>query len=108
MAYEILFSDRWGQVLAKDFTMCSIYFSNLLLWKIHGIASINFDCFTTDESNKVKISREIMRYQGYFFKIAVGPRLRRYLKLRRNDVNSNNNRKSPYVGYGCFDRWYCG
>ena len=30
---------------------------------------------------------------------------RRYLKLRRNNVNNNSNRKSPHVGYG-FDRCY--
>ena len=41
----------------------------------HGIASINFDCFTIDESNQVKISRKIMRCQGYFLKIALGTRL---------------------------------
>ena len=35
----------------------------------------NFDCFTTDQSNQIKISREIMRCQGYFLKIALGTRL---------------------------------
>ena len=42
----------------------------------HGTAEINFDCFAIDESNQVKISREIMRCQGYFFKIDLGTRLR--------------------------------
>ena len=32
------------------------------------IASNNSDCFIIDESNQVKISREIMRCQGYFLK----------------------------------------
>ena len=32
-----------------------------------GITQINFDCFTIDESNQVKIFSEIMRCQGYFF-----------------------------------------
>ena len=36
---------------------------------------MNFDCFTIDESNQVKISRVIMRCQGYFLKIALGTRL---------------------------------
>ena len=42
---------------------------------MYEIGSINFDCFTIDESNQVKISREIMRLQGYFYKIAIGTRL---------------------------------
>ena len=32
-------------------------------------------CFTIDESNEVKISREVMWCQGYFLKIALGARL---------------------------------
>ena len=32
-----------------------------------GIAQINFDCFTIDESSQVKVFSEIMRCQGYFF-----------------------------------------
>ena len=45
------------------------------LWTIHGISKINFDCFTIGESNQLKISREIMRYQGYFLKITLRTRL---------------------------------
>ena len=61
--YEISFSD----------TLSTIYRSNQPLWKIHGIAQIN--CLAIDESNQVKISREIMRCQGYFLKIALVKRL---------------------------------
>ena len=60
-----------------EFTLRFLYRLNQPLWKIHGIASINFNCFTIDESNQVKISREIMRCQGYFFKIALGTRLQK-------------------------------
>ena len=67
LAYEISFSDTRK--------LCSIYRSNQPLWKIHGIASINFDCFAIEESNQVKISCVIMRCQGYFLKIALGTRL---------------------------------
>ena len=82
-----MFFDWWGHsnlttcdCLPKGFTLYSIYRSNRPLWKLHGIASINFYCFTTDQSNQVKTSREIMRSQGYFFKIALGTRLlQRYL-----------------------------
>ena len=43
---------------------------------MQGIALVNFDCFTTDESNQViNISREIMWFQGYFVKIALERRL---------------------------------
>ena len=62
-------------MLAKDFTLCIIYRSNRPLWKIQGIASINFDCFTIDESNQLRISGEIMRCQDYFLKIAPGTSL---------------------------------
>ena len=65
LVYEISFSN----------TLCSIYRSNTLLWKIHDIAKINFDCFAIDESNQVKNSCTIMRCQGYFLKIALGMRL---------------------------------
>ena len=58
-----------------EFTLRFLYRLNQPLWKIHGIASINFNCFTIDESNQVKVSRKIMRCQGYFFKIALGTRL---------------------------------
>ena len=57
---------------AKEFVLRCVYRLNQPLWKIHGIASINFDCFTIDESNQVKISREIMRCQGYFLKLLWG------------------------------------
>ena len=56
-------------------TLCSIYRSNTLLWKIHDIAQVNFDCFVIDESNQVKFSCAIMWCQGYFLKIALGGRL---------------------------------
>ena len=69
LAYDISFSN----------TLCSNYRSNQPIWKIPGIASINFDCFAIDESNQVKMSREIMRYQGYLLKIALGTWL--YLNL---------------------------
>ena len=66
-AYEISFSDTRK--------LYSIYGSNQPLWKIHGSALINFDCFAIDESNQVKIFRVIMRCQGYFLKIALWTRL---------------------------------
>ena len=44
------------RLLAKDFTLRSTFCSNQPLWKIHGIAYMNFDFFTTDESNQVKIA----------------------------------------------------
>ena len=56
-------------------TLCSIYRSNKPLSKIHGIASISFDCFAIDESNQAKIYREVMLCQGYFLKISLGKRL---------------------------------
>ena len=64
----------------------SIYRSNQPLWKMHGIAYINFDCFTIDKSNQVNISREIMQPQGYFFKIALGSRMKKYHPLKINTV----------------------
>ena len=57
MVSEISFSGLWEQatsLLAKYFTLCSIYRSNQLLWKIYGVAQINFDCFAIDESNQVE------------------------------------------------------
>ena len=54
--------------------LCFHYSWNQPSWKIHGIASINFKCFTIDELNQVKVSHEIMRCQGYFLKIALGTR----------------------------------
>ena len=60
------------RVFTKDFTLYGIYRSNQSLWKTQDIASINCDCFTTDESNQVKISREIMQCQGYFLKLLYG------------------------------------
>ena len=45
------------------------------VWNIHVVTSINFNCFTIDESNQVKISREIMLCQGYILKIALRTRL---------------------------------
>ena len=65
LACEISFSN----------TLYSIYCLNQPLWKIHGIAYINFDCFAIDRSDQVKISRVIMRCEGYFFKIALGARM---------------------------------
>ena len=35
------------------------------------MASINSDCFTIVKSIEVKISREIIRCQGYFYNIAL-------------------------------------
>ena len=67
LTYENSFSDTQK--------LCSIYRSNQPLWKIHGIALINFDCFAIDESNQVKIPRVIMRCQSYFLKITLGTRL---------------------------------
>ena len=52
-----------------------VVFTNQPLWKIHGVAKINFDCFAIDESNQVKISSVFMQCQGYFLKIALGTRL---------------------------------
>ena len=49
-----------------------LYRSHQPLWKIHGIAWINFYCFTIDESNQVNISREIMPCQGHFLKLLLG------------------------------------
>ena len=57
--------------LAKYFTPYSVYSSNHSLWKIQDTAEINFDCFIIDESNQEKLFREIMRFQGYFFQIAL-------------------------------------
>ena len=71
LAYEIVF---WN-------TLCSIYRSNQPLWKIHGIAQINFDCFAIDKSNQVKISREITRCQRFFLKIVRGTR---FVKININ------------------------
>ena len=68
-------------VLAKDFTLYSVYHLNQPLGNIHSIASINFDCFTIDKSNQVKMSPEIMWCHGYFFKIALGTRLTLILSL---------------------------
>ena len=34
-----------------------------------------FQLFYFDKSNQIKFSREIIRYQGYFFKIALGTRV---------------------------------
>ena len=65
-AYEISFLN----------TLSIIYRSNQPLRKIHDIAYINFDCFAIGESNQVKISRAIIRCQGYFLKIALGMRLK--------------------------------
>ena len=72
MKYFIRIDGNNLRVLVKDFTLCSIYRSNQPLWKIHGIASINFDCFTIDESNQVKISCKIMRFWGCFLKLLWG------------------------------------
>ena len=79
-----MFLDRWGhsnltylRVFTKDFALYGVYCSNRPLWKIHDVALINFDCFTTDQSNQVKISREIRWFQGYFLKIALRTRLDR-------------------------------
>ena len=66
MKYFFLIEGDILRVLAKNWTLCRIYRSNQPSWKIHGTAKINFDCFTIDESGQVKISREIMRCQGYF------------------------------------------
>ena len=65
----------WAYEISYSNALCCIYRSNQPLWKTHGIASINFGCFAIDESNQVKISREIMRCQGYFLKIALGMNL---------------------------------
>ena len=65
LAYEISFSNA----------LSSIYCSNQGLWKIHGIALINLNCFAIGESSQGKISREIMWCQGYFFKIVLEARL---------------------------------
>ena len=62
---------------------CFHYGLNQPSWKIHGIAWINFNCFTIDESDQVKISREIMRCEGYFFKIALGTRVRKFSSLTK-------------------------
>ena len=67
MKYRLWIDGNNLRVLVKDFILYSIYGSNQSLWEIHGIASINFDCFTIDESKQVKISRKIMQCQGYFF-----------------------------------------
>ena len=73
---ETSFSNWWGHSklptskcnYIKVSILCSIYSPNKPLWKIHGIVSVNSDCFTIDKSNKVKIIYEIMSGQGYFFK----------------------------------------
>ena len=33
-----------------------------------ALPKLKFNCFTTDESSQLKVSREIMLCQGYFFK----------------------------------------
>ena len=76
LVYEIPFSN----------TRCSIYCSNTPLWKIHGIALINFNFFATDESIQLKISCAIMRCQGHFLKIALGTKLFSiHLKKKENN-----------------------
>ena len=40
---------------------------NQPLWKIHDIASINFDCFTINVSNQLKLSSEITWCHRYLF-----------------------------------------
>ena len=57
-------------MLAKDFTLCGIYCSNQVLWKIHGIVKVNFDCLTIDGSNQVKISHKITWCEGYFLNVS--------------------------------------
>ena len=37
---------------AEELTLCCLYRSNQPLWKIHGIAYINFNCFVIDESSQ--------------------------------------------------------
>ena len=56
------------RVLPIYFTLCDIS----SLQKIHGIAYINFDHFTIDESNQVKVPPKIMLYQGHFSKLFWG------------------------------------
>ena len=84
-----------------EITLRFLYRLNQPLWRIHGIASINFNCFTIDESNQVKISGEIMRCQGYFLKIALGTRLVIFKVL--NNVTKiapiSNFVKKPYKFY---------
>ena len=65
LAYQLSFSNA----------LCSIYRSNQPLLKIHVIAQIYFDYFAIDKSNQVKISLEIMRWQGYFLKIPLATRV---------------------------------
>ena len=65
--------------------LCFHYGLNQPSWKIHGIVWINFNCFTIDESNQVKISREIMRCQGCFLKIALGTRVHKNRLLSFTD-----------------------
>ena len=43
------FCMNYLRVLVKNFALCSIYWSNQPLWKMHGIAYINFDCFKIDD-----------------------------------------------------------
>ena len=72
MKYLFLIDGDILRVLAKNLTLCRIYRSNHGSWKIHGTASINFDCFTIDESYHVKSSSEMMQCQGYFLKLLWG------------------------------------
>ena len=78
LVWKMPFSDWWDTKLLQsitEFTLCFLYRLNESFWKIHGIAWISSDFYTTDQSNQVKISCEIMRCQGYFFKNALGTKL---------------------------------
>ena len=74
MKYLLRFDGNNLSVLAKNFTLCSIYCSNQPLWKNHDIASINFNYSIIDEPNQAKMSRKIMGCQDYSLKIALGMR----------------------------------
>ena len=70
LAYEISFSDRWGdilRVLAKNLTLCRIYRSN----SHHG----KFTALNKLVSIVLRLtnqSRETIRCQGYFLKLLWG------------------------------------
>ena len=55
--------------------LCCVYCLNQPLWKVQGIAKINFHCFTIDKSNQVKLFRKIMQCNRNFIKIALETRL---------------------------------
>ena len=73
----MFFSDWWDTNINHFIVLQKLLFSLRLMSAIMDNSQhciISFDCFTIDKWNQVKISRKIIRCQGYFLKIALGTR----------------------------------